>query len=76
MTAEVAEGLPPDIIPEGFYSCRLVDRRYGSDTWEIDAPDTPWHGRKVYINPRPIMATVVVKHVELNGIVLAQGKLA
>lgn len=66
MSAEVAEGLPPDLIPEGTYKARLVDRRYGSDTWEIVAPGTPYHGRKVYIHPQEITAQIKISHLTIS----------
>lgn len=79
MSAEVVEGLPPDLIPEGDYVAVLVDRRYGSDTWEIQEPGKPWHGRRVFVLPQKITAKIRVAHQRYakgeETVILAHGRL-
>lgn len=64
--AEGSESLPPEIIPEASYKARLIDRRYDSDTWEIQEPGSPWHGRRFTMHPMPIQVSVQVKHLVVS----------
>ena len=70
----------PTMIPEGSYKARLVERRYGSDTWEITEPGKPWHGRRISIHPMEVVASIQVQHLVVplpsgGRQVVPQGKL-
>lgn len=65
------------LIPDGIYNARLVDRRYLSDTYEIEDPGKPWHGQKVFIRTIPIRVRLRVKHQTTSDgkAVVIQGKV-
>lgn len=68
---------PSTLIPDGVYNARLVERRWACDVFEIQAPGTPEHGRRVSVPAVPITVRLRVTHqVRGDGhTVVNQGKV-